>query len=345
MRILHLNDRLSARGGADQHLLGVLSHQVRHGWDVTLAVGRIDGTAPPPCNVIEVSGVDARDTADVAIDPSAWDLVHVHNVVNPTALALGHLCTVQDHRAFCPGQGKLTRSGARCSDPFSATTCEPCFTDRHYFERLLNQTRQRLDVLRTRPCVVLSEYMRAELAAVGVSATVIPPFVHQLVPAAPSGPDCVLFVGRLVRAKGVWDAIAVHERLATPLPLVFAGTGRERSALEAAGYEVTGWLDRTALAATYARAACVVMPSRWQEPFGIVGLEAAALGVPIRAWDSGGVAEWHPVPPSPWGDVDALAAAVRAAIGAPDRPDERFAAAPLMSRLYALYHHVLSEHP
>lgn len=33
-------------------------------------------------------------------------------------------------------------------------------------------------------------------------------------------------------------------------------------------------------------------PIRWQEPFGLVGLEAMAHGVPVIAFDRGGVREW-----------------------------------------------------
>jgi glycosyltransferase involved in cell wall biosynthesis len=34
------------------------------------------------------------------------------------------------------------------------------------------------------------------------------------------------------------------------------------------------------------------VPSLWPEPFGLVGLEAAAHGVPAVAFDTGGISEW-----------------------------------------------------
>jgi len=36
----------------------------------------------------------------------------------------------------------------------------------------------------------------------------------------------------------------------------------------------------------------VVVPSRWPEPFGIVGIEAMAHGRPVVAFGVGGIPEW-----------------------------------------------------
>ena len=60
------------------------------------------------------------------------------------------------------------------------------------------------------------------------------------------------------------------------------------------------------------RAACVVVPSYWQEPYGLVAAEAVALGRPVVAFAVGGLPEAcggkaKLVPP---GDVKALAAAL-----------------------------------
>jgi glycosyltransferase involved in cell wall biosynthesis len=55
---------------------------------------------------------------------------------------------------------------------------------------------------------------------------------------------------------------------------------------------ITGWLDPDAAAAALASADLLLVPSRWPEPFGLAGLEAAAYGVPSVAFDAGGIRDW-----------------------------------------------------
>jgi glycosyltransferase involved in cell wall biosynthesis len=42
----------------------------------------------------------------------------------------------------------------------------------------------------------------------------------------------------------------------------------------------------------YAKADLVIVPSRWQEPFGLIGVEAFAHGKPVIGFDVGGISEW-----------------------------------------------------
>lgn len=147
-------------------------------------------------------------------------------------------------------------------------------------------------------------------------------------------------MGRLVKAKGVRDAVEAWRRSGLDLPLVLAGTGPLRTSLQAEGLTVLGWVPRERLAGRYRAARSVLMPPRWQEPFGIVGLEALSLGVPVVTWDSGGIREWHPGEGLvPWGDVDGLALTLRAAVlePRPVSPPQGFEPEPLTARLGAVY--------
>lgn len=348
MRILHVADRLTDRGGAYWHMLGVLeSLAARH--QLRLAVGRDQGRLAAACPVDVLPGLDARDRQPVDLDPLverfAPDLVHVWNVVNPAVLEWAaerpSLLTIQDHRSFCPFRGKWKADGSACLEAMHAETCAACFEDAGYFREVLGLTEERLSAVRRLSLVVLSRYMRDELVAAGVPAErvhVVPPFVHGLdLGAEADGPPCVLFVGRLVEAKGVADAILAWRLSGVELPLVFAGTGPLRELVEASEAEALGWVPHARLAAVYRRARALLLPSRWQEPFGIAGLEALSMGTPVVAWESGGVSEWHPGGLFPWGDVDALAAALRAAIGQPATAPAGFEREPLMIRLEELY--------
>jgi glycosyltransferase involved in cell wall biosynthesis len=356
VRILHLTDRLTARGGAHRHLAGVLESLSAQGHELHIAAGVLSPWPKPhdrpDPGAIEhlLPGLDARDAAAIDLGPLLGrvhpDVIHVHTVVNPAALeqaaSAGAMITVQDHRYFCPGRGKWTLGGEVCRDALSPAVCASCFEERAYFDDVLALTTRRLEALRRmRAVVVLSEYMKKEMVAAGLAASrvhVIPPFVYGLdLDAGPDGPPCVLFVGRLVEHKGVRDAVEAWRRSQVGLPLVVAGTGPRRDEMEAAGAEVLGWLDPPGLSRAYARARALLLPSRWQEPFGIAGLEAATMGIPVVAWESGGISEWHRGPRVSWGDVDALAAALREAVNDRATPPRVPSREEAMARLTAIY--------
>ncbi len=122
MRLLHLADRLTDRGGAYRHLLGILEALTSQ-HEVLLAVGRDEGRVAAPCPVRVVPGLEARTPREVSLDDLAAsfrpDVVHVHNLMNPAALewAAGRrdtLVTVQDHRYYCPTRGKWTLGRLVC---------------------------------------------------------------------------------------------------------------------------------------------------------------------------------------------------------------------------------------
>ncbi|MBI4864623.1 MAG: glycosyltransferase family 4 protein [Candidatus Riflebacteria bacterium] len=352
MRILHVADRLSDRGGADQYLRSLVARQSAIG-PVHLAVGRVHGSARPVPGVecttvrglddaVRTRGAQLRKLEEV-VGRVLPDILHGQNVMAPDILdwlaTAGRLVvTVQDHRVFCPGQGKLTLAGEACTGAMSAERCRPCFEDGNYFESIFRLTQARLGALsRAAAIVVLSEYMKRELAAVGIDRSrihVVPPFPDLPVvdeATAPVPGPIVAVAGRLVRAKGVIDlvrAVAELRGVATPPTLVAAGEGTALESMQSLAAELgvplvaPGWLGRSDLTALMRRVTVVAMPSLWQEPFGISGLEALSLGVPVVAYATGGIPEWLDGPGGslvPRGQVSRLSRAIGRFLDDPDR--------------------------
>jgi glycosyltransferase involved in cell wall biosynthesis len=323
VRILHLTDRWSDRGGAFLHHMSIVEALADQGHQVTVAAGGIEAPAPVGPRLIQIEALASRGATSVDIRTllGQHDVVHLHTLMNPVALEAvqGHpsVATIQDHRVFCPGQGRLKTDGARCLGPSERALCAACFQDLDYADAIWDLTLRRKEALRRiHRVTVLSRYMARELVREGFDAarvSVIPPFPYRLDPAAAPAdrPPCVLFVGRLSRAKGVWDAVDAWRGAGLGLPLVFAGTGPERHALESAGFEVLGWLDRSTLSALYRTARVAIFPPRWQEPYGIAGMEAAFMGVAVATWQSGGIEDWHGPVPVQWGDIAGLSRRLR----------------------------------
>ncbi|MEM9761878.1 MAG: glycosyltransferase family 4 protein [Pseudomonadota bacterium] len=90
-----------------------------------------------------------------------------------------------------------------------------------------------------------------------------------------------VFVGRLDPEKGALTAARAAAEAGVALRLVGEGPERDAIAALTPPPEMTGWLDRKAVAAEIRRARALVMPSRYAEPFGLVAVEALRQGVPV----------------------------------------------------------------
>lgn len=160
--------------------------------------------------------------------------------------------------------------------------------------------------------IVHSDYMRHEYAKHGLPADRV------YLPLEPgSAPSArrdwleprrrLLFVGRMTKLKGVHlllDALArVQSTLGVALNLTLAGDGPERPVLERRAAQLfaqnpkvkcdfVGWADPSTRSQLLAESDVLVVPSTWPEPFGMVGPEAAAAGLPAVAFALGGIPEW-----------------------------------------------------
>jgi glycosyltransferase involved in cell wall biosynthesis len=114
--------------------------------------------------------------------------------------------------------------------------------------------------------------------------------------------DRVLFLGRLTTGKGCANAVLATARcqsaLGRPLHLSIAGDGPElarcqrlakRLGVEA---DFVGWVDSEQRGELLRKSDILIVPSLWPEPFGLVGIEAAAVGLPAVAYATGGIVDW-----------------------------------------------------
>lgn len=189
--------------------------------------------------------------------------------------------------------------------------------------------------------IAVSEHLAGRLVDLGAPAEKVR--VHHIgipvdrVSSTEARRDGVVFVGRLVDVKGPKDLLAALTLLAragTPVPLRVVGEGPLRDRIVEGAREggvpltMLGRRSSDEVAAELARAAVFCGPSRTseqgqEEAFGIVFLEAALHGLPVVAYRHGGVPEAVVDGVTGLlaseGDVEGLAARIRALIADPDQ--------------------------
>lgn len=133
--------------------------------------------------------------------------------------------------------------------------------------------------------------------------------------------DYVAFLGRMAPCKGPHLAIAAARRagvrikLAGEIQPVFQDYWDREVAplLDGDQVEFVGPADLAAKNALLSRARAVLFPIQWEEPFGLVMIEAMACGTPVLAFAGGSVEEV--ISPGETGficrDVDDMAARIR----------------------------------
>ena len=240
---------------------------------------------------------------------------------------------VHDHEYYCPRKSYYYPvSRKNCTRSYCELLCGCCAmlrrpapdnTFRANFGGFASLWRE------IRACgefIVLSGFMHDILTRQGIPAekiSLIPPSISipsvaETAGAAPSGAPHILAIGQLIRGKGVDQLLTAMRGVKTPCVLDIVGTGNDEAYLK----ELAAPLGTSVVFHGYAPdpdaafhgVRSVVLPWRWQEPFGLVGPEALAHGVPLVGFDVGAVREYLAdgetgllVPP---GDTDALAAAI-----------------------------------
>ena len=227
------------------------------------------------------------------------DLVIIHNIIPKKMLGqLPEKKTVffaHDHNIYCRRHHYYMPLGRRnCHRKYTALRCFCC--------SLGCNEEPPIAEYRNLPALVLSDFMKENLYKNGFKIVLkLPAFIplfEQERQFMPEGKLRIFYLGQLIRGKGVALLLYPLRFLKIPYHCTIAGDGKDRAMLEnltvklhlSEHVEFTGWLSDTE--SEWSSSDVFFFPIRWQEPFGLVGLEAIAHGVPVVAFDRGGVREW-----------------------------------------------------
>lgn len=256
------------------------------------------------------------------------DVIHIHNLNNALALralrGMGPTVkTIHDCRPFCskPRPGVATRLIGNSEEFCDITMGTRCW--QRCYARAARHPRERLDAWSYFPnnllalrevqscdrILVVSRYLHDLALAAGTPPHKVET-LHLFTDAEGLEPEKVatqpqvpyiLFSGRLVPEKGILQLLDAFASL-PPLPfeLNIAGDGPLRDLVAARAAQLAptgrvrllGYLDRASMLRRCASCSLLVFPSIGSEGCGLTGVEAMYFGVPVVAFDVGGVQEW-----------------------------------------------------
>ena len=329
MKLLFVHERIGALGGAEVNVLAAAGELRRRGHTLAFAHGA--GAESPEwgetfAERYPLSG-DSRGKGAAltrVLTRFEPELVFLHKFSDADvldALAASGVPVVRmvhDHDLYCMRgykYGYLSRKICRRAlSPYCIFPCGACLARGEKGASLpvrwvsYRAKRREIEVNKQFDrLVVATDYMRGELLRNGFGAERIE--VHAPVPrsgaaAAPSPSfserNLIVYAGQIIRGKGVDVLLESLARVTVPFECMILGDGSHRAACEQLSRRLglsdrvrfAGFVPQAQVADYYRDASLAVMSSVWPEPFGATGLEAMRCGLPVVAFDAGGIREW-----------------------------------------------------
>ena len=345
MRILFVNEKCGYFGGVEQNVAESAAGLRARGHQCFLAFQEATGRQVPEyqASFEECLPLDPFPQAVGRVRP---DVIYIHKAnVRSLGDALAGVRTIRmvhDHDLCCPRRHKYYAwNGRICRHKADWR----CYMDLAFVARSAGPAKisfvsigdKMLEMRRNQQLALLlvgSAAMREELIQNGFPrerVEILPPVVRMPLRAMAPIPEenRILYVGQLIRGKGVDLLLRALTHVRGDYELTIVGAGNARAGLDdlcaklGLGRKVRfeGWVNPQDLGDYYARAKLVAAPSRWPEPFGMIGLEAMHYGRPVVAFRVGGIPDWleHGVTGlmAPEQDVRAFAAALEQLLSDP----------------------------
>jgi glycosyltransferase involved in cell wall biosynthesis len=315
MRVLHVHERAGFYGGVEQILYDTARGLGDLGWPQGLL--HSDPEAQPEF----LAAFAQASHRESVLRGFAPDVLFLHKVeeserVQSLSARLPAVRMVHDHDLVCLRRHKYFPISTRVCDRPAGVACylHLCFLQKSgagsRIPIRLAGVGERRRAIRAhggvRRFLVGSEWMRRELVINGIPAErveIVPPIpaaLAEIRSAPPSDAPEILFVGQVIRGKGVDLLLRALARVPPPWHATVVGTGSHLETCKGLARDLgigervhfAGWVPHGGLTRFYVDAALTVVPSRWPEPFGMVGIEAMARGRPVVGFAVGGIPDW-----------------------------------------------------
>src|SRR5438105_8306510 len=318
MKLLFVHERFGAFGGAETNLHLTARELKNRGHEVSLLHGHPTGQQEeawrqvfPNSQAFPLTDKQAVRHAVTEFQP---DLAYVHKMPDLDIIealvssGLPLVRMVHDHDLCCMRSYKyntLTRAICRrAASSYCLFGCGASVARNRgrglpikwisYSDKLkeirLNQQFDRL--------IVATHYMKNELVQNGFEKDKIE--IHAPVPQkAPSelrssfsAQNLVLYVGQIIRGKGVDVLLESLARVQVPFECLILGEGNHRPFCEKLSRRLglgdrvhfLGFVPQEELQRYFCEASLVALSSVWPEPFGAAGLEGMRYGLPVVAF-------------------------------------------------------------
>jgi glycosyltransferase involved in cell wall biosynthesis len=346
MKVLFVHDRFGSLAGAEANLFHTANAFKEKGHSVAIAHGPSTGKGESEWGRLFQLRASLRNDGDEQELNQLFatflpDVIYVHKMSELQVLerlletGVPLVRMVHDHDIYCMRSYKYFYFSRKiCTRPAGLHCIFPCgaFIGKSSSGKFpltyvsLRRKQQEIALnKRFHRHVVVSEYMRQELLRNGFRKERIE--IHPPVPRMGdaqirsnfSDRNLLIFAGQIIRGKGVDVLLEALALVRTRFECVILGDGSHRRHCERKAAKLKlqdrvhfkGFVPQEQLKEFYRECSGLLISSIWPEPFATIGVEALRYGIPVLAFDAGGISDWLTDGENgylvPWRDVETYA--------------------------------------
>ncbi len=327
MKLLFVHERFGALAGAEANAFITANELGSRGNQIGILHG--PGTGQAESNWKETFptrfALEKKDNRDLTLDVLKRfrpDVVYVHKMPDLSVIetlvesGIPLVRMVHDHDIYCMRSYKYNVFTRQiCTRPAGLHCVTSCLGNivrnpsgplpikfASYSEKLreieLNRSFDRM--------VVVTTYMRDELIRNGFDPqrieihAPVPRNVDDSIRSSFSDRNLIVYAGQIVRGKGVDVLLRSLARVKSEFECIILGDGNHRVRCERLARKLglqdrvhfKGFVPQEELRRYYQECSVIALSSVWPEPIATIGLEVMRYGLPVVAFDAGGIHDW-----------------------------------------------------